>query len=459
MIPALQLGRMVDGLAFFALTLLVFVTPLLHGALDGLPRLALRLGVVSVTALWAGSLVLRVPPRRLPTFPAVMLAVYLALLALSALRAPYAYGSQQVLLDGFVAAAGFVLCGALARTRARKRVVVAAFLAGATTTAALVWLQLDGVAWLPPTTRGRASALFENPNYLAGLMDMAAPLALAFTLFARSRWLRIVAAIATATLLAAVGVTFSYGGWTATAVGTVAVLAAWSLAGWRRRRSILPLLGTLAVGAVVAAGALALLASSPRLDGSLSDRIGTLTTLDRLSSIRSRLAIQGAAVDLSLDHPLLGVGPGNFSNAIVAYRPERVAAPGDGVLHRAPLHAMSDVLNVATAAGIPAAAAFALFWLLVLLRAPPGPAGVRTGTFAGLLAIATHGLVDGNLTIVTGNAFAAFALAGVLHGNASSTSTSTSIHTSQAVDVPDPVLAPRPARPTSGPASSGAARA
>ena len=412
-----KLGRIADRVALIALALLVFATPLLHGGLDGLPRLALRLGVVSVAALWAIAFVLRGPVLRLPALRVSVLTVYLGLLAVAALRAPYAFESQQALLDALVAAAGFVLGASLAGTAARKLLVVGAFLAGATSTATLVWFQLQAVAWLPPTTRGRASAIFENPNYLAGLLDMAAPLALAVVLFGHRAWVRSVAAIATAILLVASGTTFSYGGWLSTAVGIGAVLAAWAVAGWRRRRSVLPLLGAIAVGAAVACGGLVLLASSPRLDGSLLERIGTLADLDRLSSLRSRLAIQGAALELTLDHPLRGVGPGSFSDAIVAYRPERVAAPGDGILHRAPIHAMNDVLNVATATGLPGAAAFVLFWLLVLFRAPPGPTAVRAGISAGLLAIMLHGLVDGNLTLVAGNAFAAFALAGVLHGS------------------------------------------
>ena len=412
-------GRSLDRAAWGAFALLVGAAPLLHGGLEGLPRLILRLGVVAAVALCAAAVVARGPHRRLPALPASLLAVYLAFLLAATTRVADTFAGEQALLDALVAASGFPLGASLAATRARKLGVVCLFLTGATVSAALVWFQLQGAGWLPPTTRGRVSGLFENPNYLAGLLDMAAPLALAATLLAAKWWIRLAAGIAAAVLYAAAGMTFSYGGWSAAAIGTAAVLVAWAVRGWRRRTFLLPLLGAFGIALAVASGALALLATSPRLEGTLTDRIGAVATLDRLSSARSRIAIQTAALELSLDHPLLGVGPGAFTDAIVAYRPERVDEPGEALLHRTLVHAMSDILNVAVASGIPGAAAFVLFWLVVLVRAPPGTVAVRVGIVSGLLAVTAHGLVDGNLTVVTANAFVAFALAGVLHAPAS----------------------------------------
>src|SRR5262245_35968156 len=71
----------------------------------------------------------------------------------------------------------------------------------------------------PDVFRKRGSGTYINPNHLAGLLEMLAPLGLAFTLTGRvGHLLRVFLGYSTIVLLAGLGVTVSRGGWVAIGV-------------------------------------------------------------------------------------------------------------------------------------------------------------------------------------------------------------------------------------------------
>jgi len=134
-----------------------------------------------------------------------------------------------------------------------------------------------------------------------------------------------------------------------------------------------------------------------------------------------RIIILRAGVQALPDAPLLGVGPGNFISIITRHRPPSVDSMADDMMHRFVNYAHNDYLQVAIETGLLALAAFLGFWLWSLLAAWRVPAAerlplpLRAGLTFGLVAILIHGLVDGNLTVITSNALWAFIFAGVLH--------------------------------------------
>jgi O-antigen ligase len=74
----------------------------------------------------------------------------------------------------------------------------------------------------------------------------------------------------------------------------------------------------------------------------------------------SRLSIWGTAWRMSLDHPVFGVGNGNFKDLYTSYRnmeSDRVHG-----------HAHNDVLNIAAYAGFPAALFYLGFWIIIIVR-------------------------------------------------------------------------------------------
>ena len=405
---------MLDEGAFAAFTLVVLIAPLLHGAMDGLPSLVLRVGVVAVWMLSAISSSLRGSLPNIDPYASTALAAVVGLSLVGILRSPYVYGSVQATLDTVVIALGFVLGASLASSERRRAILIAAFVTGAAAMAVGGILQATGSDLLAPAPENRVASLYRNPNHFAGLLDLAGPLALGIALFARPLWARASSLALAALFYVNIGLTFSYGGWLASGTATIVLLIAWIVHGIRRRRFLRRVAGALLLASIALGAAFLFVDNSPRLRGGTLDRIRTVTTLD-VGSLRSRVVIQEAALQMTLDHPLWGVGPGRFQTQIAGYRPPRIETQADRFLHRKVLHAMSDYLNVSTTLGLTGLVAFLAFWVAVLGRTPRQGDATRFGILAALVAILVHGFVDGNLTYVTGNAFLAFAMAGILH--------------------------------------------
>ncbi len=207
---------------------------------------------------------------------------------------------------------GLVFYGLITRgglNRVTVRPLVAGLLAGATVAAFAGLLQLvTGRGMVQAEGVSRIAAFYGSPNNLALILDRAVPLALALALFgsfgARTRAMRGLLAVVAAVCLAAAIATFSKG---AILLGLPAGIAVVLLGGaWRggKRWPLWLLLG----GAVVAAGGLLLLFQTPRFADLFNFQAGTTFF---------RLKLWQGALNMALDHPVLGVGPDNF---LYAYR-------------------------------------------------------------------------------------------------------------------------------------------
>jgi O-antigen ligase len=146
---------------------------------------------------------------------------------------------------------------------------------------------------------GVVGGMFGNPNDLALHLVTMIPIAVAFFFMKRNPLTKLLCVIATALLVAAIVVTFSRGGFLGL-LGAGGVLA-WKLG--RRHK--------LAVGACILAAAIGFFVLAP---GEYAARLGTITNVSAdvtgSSSQRQQLLIRSLMV--TAQHPLLGVGMGNF---------------------------------------------------------------------------------------------------------------------------------------------------
>lgn len=155
----------------------------------------------------------------------------------------------------------------------------------------------------------RLSAFYISPNHLAMILAPSIPLTIAGFVIARERHYtrrtRLFLSFALPLLFLALYLTRSFGGTIAAGCGSLFFLALYYRS-WR----------VLAVSAIaVACGALitmTLMWNTPRVQD--------FFTLPERSSLASRMMIWTAAWDIATDHPLTGIGPGNFQNTYLDYQ-------------------------------------------------------------------------------------------------------------------------------------------
>lgn len=234
-----------------------------------------------------------------------------------------------------------------------------ALLAGAATNAAVAWLQVStdlGIRGLVPAD-GRAFGLLDNPVFLASLCAAATWIALDWERRARRP---IVPLLVTGFLVGAVQLSGARSGLLA-----VSIAGAWFAAVHVRARRW----GR--VGGVVAAIALGLVLSLVPAggDGAATARLHDTGT----GGLGPRLAVWDAGLDSVADEPLLGTGPGRFSEASSPRRHlSSVRYEGRDVLLG---DAHNLAVEIAATTGLLGFAAFAAWLVLAGRRARGALAG------------------------------------------------------------------------------------
>jgi O-antigen ligase len=197
----------------------------------------------------------------------------------------------------------------------------------------------------------RAAGTFEQPNPFAGYLNMTLPLAVACLIFRvfprRYMWL--------VTLITAGGVlsSLSRGG----ELGTAAALIAIGLVMSSHVRSILAIAGIGLIGLVtlVAIGVVPSSVTEPVAQGFGVANVDVINPNPVTWSVAERLAHMEAGLGMYQDHPILGVGIGNYPAQYVHYQ---VAAPWGPNLG----HAHNYYINIAAEAGT-----FGLIAFVILL--------------------------------------------------------------------------------------------
>ena len=211
---------------------------------------------------------------------------------------------------------------------------------------AMKWV--DGESF--PELSKRVFSTWENPNILAGYLDIVICVAVGLAAVLQRGW-RVFALVLLVAALACLGMTY--------ARGACLVIAA-VLAGYGALRDWRVLVGI----AVLGAGALL-------LDPVLADRLfSVFTRIDTSSEMR--LAFWESTIAMVMDHPFLGIGWGMYFMVYPEY---------DFYLQGAPVqivHAHNMYLNYAAEIGVPGAISFLWFFfgslilaLRVKRRTPP----------------------------------------------------------------------------------------
>jgi putative inorganic carbon (hco3(-)) transporter len=242
----------------------------------------------------------------------------------------------------------------------------------------------------------RAYGHFDQPNPFAGYLATILPLALVLALRRRQPRLALLAAAAVAGTGAGILLSLSRGAWVGVLAALGTMLVTW---GPTSRRWLAPGAGTLML--------LVLLTATNLVPGGWSDRLVAVAENFGIFDVRTvevtgenfavveRMAHWQAAWFMLLEHPLLGVGVGNYAAAYDEY-----ALPG---WSEALGHAHNYYLNMAAEAGLLGLAAL-LFLLVEIFRSLARglriqrPGSFRHALLVGLLGsfivLCVHNLFD-----------------------------------------------------------------
>ncbi|HEX9048177.1 MAG TPA: O-antigen ligase family protein [Verrucomicrobiae bacterium] len=283
------------------------------------------------------------------------------------------------------------------------------------------WAHHSNYVWnLKSPYPARASGTYINPDHFAGFLELVLPLPLAFLLAGRvSVITRVLLTYAVLAIMGGLAVTFSRGGWLAAGAGLCLLLGCLMCHRNHRLRAGLVLV-------------MLLLAGSIFTGFYLSKSVGYMRRVDKpdqagpaVMDTRSRLQMWDSAVRMWRDHPLWGVGPGNFDYRFRQYRPEAFQAR--------PQHAHNDYLELLADWGLAGAVivftgigvfVFTIFrtWPHVRREENDFGSGMSSryafflGGISGLFALMVHSLVDFNLHIPA-NVLAAVTVLGLVCSN------------------------------------------
>lgn len=264
----------------------------------------------------------------------------------------------------------------------------------ASVTAALGWYELGtrhGLGLHPRRVAEDVSGRMGSVNLLSGYLVVLLPGCLAAVCLLRGPW-RLLGMLASGAAIGLVVLLQSRSAWVGLAAGAVvAGAAAWA---WRRPLGLGPRCGRrIAVGGLVAVAGVVGWAWSAGPDDPVAARLRSLVTPrlpDGRLSDGGRTMIWRLTARMIADHPLAGVGAGNFPIRI----PEYYALPEADM---AAVHTdtwsrpHNDFLHVAAEKGLPGLAAFAgmfaaaLFSAVATVRRATAP---RDGRLAAFLAMA-----------------------------------------------------------------------
>jgi O-antigen ligase len=248
-----------------------------------------------------------------------------------------------------------VACGVsvVADLREPRQRLLETLTIAAAVVAAIGLLQHLELAPLSIPVISRPGSTFGNRNLAADVMAMALPLGVGAVAGAQARASRSALFVALSLELVFLAVTRARGAWIGAACGLGVTL-------WFARER----LSSAALGVAAGAAAVAVVAASvpgrlsPHDAGDVKRYAGVVALLEggvdaRSTALRTRLGLWRRTIAMLCDHPVLGVGPGNWP--VVFPRYAEPGATRDGVLSatRAPRQAHEDLLERAAESGVP----------------------------------------------------------------------------------------------------------
>jgi len=232
------------------------------------------------------------------------------------------------------------------------------------------------------------SATYVNRNHYAGYLEMAIPLLLGLFLTGFRRGKLILMISLTLIILCTFVLSLSRAGWFGAAIGLTFMAFALLISPYFERKKLLS----------VCVGGLFFLAFIVLANTSVVQRIHTVAKKSQEPSLAARVLVWEKVIDMSMDHPVFGTGPGTFSTIFTQYQPP-------GLTLRYTL-AHNDYLHFISEVGIPLMAI--LIWMIIALYKKgfnklKNPSrlvrGTTLGAMSGVTAILIHSIFDFNLHI------------------------------------------------------------
>jgi O-antigen ligase len=242
--------------------------------------------------------------------------------------------------------------------------------------------------WEYDIGHGNLASTYGNRNHFAGYLEMAIPLLTGMLLADLKPAIRSFLLYLLALLLTTQILTLSRGGWagTATALLFMAVMLMTNRY-FRRKKRLAIFIGTLLFVSVVVF-----------FNTSVVERIRTLTETAQDVSMDGRIIAWRGCLNMIAQHPLLGVGPGNFSLAFTRFQP-----PGFNLRYD---YAHNDYLQMVSEDGLFVIFVMVWMWIAVFrkgfakLKSPSRLVrGTALGAMSGIVAITVHSFGDFNLCI------------------------------------------------------------
>jgi O-antigen ligase len=417
--PSPRAALVVLQVAAVAIVLAAFPYQLFH-----LDRYTFAKELVLLAAALAATLCCLGSARRLPLFAVdALLGAFLALSALSALVATNRWLSFRALGVSVAAAAVFWCARSLARAGSARPLLVA--LAAAVVLGAATGLtQAYGLLETSLASLTRApGGTFGNRNFMAHLVAIGLPLLVLVSMEARSRRGFVVGAIGVSLAAGALVLSRSRAAWLGAAASGVFLAVEglwvgrlWADQGLRRRVVLL---------AGIALGSLALAVLLPNRLNWRSDSpyLESLTGVANYKegSGAGRLIQYGNTLRMAADHPVLGVGPGNWPVHYPRYMsPRDPSFDADDIIPTNPWPS-SDWMAILSERGVPGLLLLGLVgaslalgaWARVRRGSRQTPALTDLTIVATLIAVAVVGSFDAVL-LLPAPAFFAFAILGAL---------------------------------------------
>jgi O-antigen ligase len=348
------------------------------------------LTLAGLTAAWIG----RKPGGETWRSPlTVPLLAFAALAVVSALWAEYRPAAVDAFLLGAVYIGVYFWTANLTRTRADHRRLVYVILGTAVFISLIGFLKIIGANPFPWWEYGLAgeknslAGVFGNRNHLAGFLEMSLPLLYGLLLWKKwspgpfALWIGIGVFILLAHILS-----LSRGGWFSLITATAFFIAVLMIRGAFRYKKWI-------VSGLILLTLLALfvLSSTP-----VVERITTMTRQETELTLAARLSFWHGAIRMIAANPLLGVGPGGFTEAYPMFEPPGFPVSLDYV--------HNDYLQFAAEYGL-SGLAFLIWSVVVLFRSGARKLshasrlvrGIAMGALSGLVALMVHSVSDFNL--------------------------------------------------------------
>ncbi|MFO7985494.1 MAG: O-antigen ligase family protein, partial [Desulfatiglandaceae bacterium] len=232
------------------------------------------------------------------------------------------------------------------------------------------------------------SSTYVNPNHFAGYLEMVIPLALGLFLLDFRGGKLILLSYLTLILLTGLIISLSRGGWVSATAGLAFMAFALLISPFFEKKKLL----------LSGIGGAFLLSLIVLTNQAVVKEILTVTEGKEDTSLTSRVNVWGKTVDMTLERPVLGSGPGTFSTRFTQYQPP-------GIVGRYTM-AHNDYLHFISETGLVLVPIIA--WMIIVfyrkgfhkLKHPSRLVrGTTLGAMSGVTAILVHSIFDFNLHI------------------------------------------------------------